>query len=196
MGNELTINTPTKVLESNLKVKGGDDVHMEKLTITRERCINPSLVDSFLRLLRHNTDDVIRQKLNNVGGTNEKIKSERCNEYVHKELYSCWAVRDKVISFCDNEAASMKKELDANYGGTTETITAASDLRLDPYAAREKQEEKEFHYNDLRNLQRWVQNQREVEGILQNTSNRILQSSCDANTNYIAQFEDFRRTIQ
>ena len=62
--NRRTFTAPQSLLETNLTFPN-DEPSLTRITVTRERCVDPSLIDSFLRFLRHGSDDIIRQKLNN-----------------------------------------------------------------------------------------------------------------------------------
>lgn len=167
------------------------DKMVSEITMNRKRCIDSTLVDSFLTFLRHSSDDIIKQRLNNYikkGSTNsEKIDS--CNSFVRRELYPNWEVRNKVINFCEEQSKQLKSELDKTISSEL-NLNKSEDinLRLDPYSGRDALEKQELRYNDWKRLDRWVQNNQMIESILQNTSDKILKQKCDANEEYLKKF--------
>ncbi|SCV01618.1 LANO_0F12662g1_1 [Lachancea nothofagi CBS 11611] len=195
MGQELTLSVPTRVTDVNLKIKGGEEVMMQTLTMNRERCLNRELVDSFFRTLRHNSDDVIQQKLNNAGKTDRRAKSARCQEFVKQELFPSWDLRLKAVGFCEKEAFALKQELDEKYGATSVSAGQIREARMDPYAAAERLEAKESHYAQWKDLNRWIGNQHGIERILQRNAANILARSCDPDTAYFTEFEEFRKSL-
>lgn len=175
------------IREYNLNFATGDKTTLQ-IKLTRQRCIGPTLIDSFLRTLRHRSDDVIKSKINNYtksGSTNsEKIKL--CNNFVDRELYPNWEVRHKAIDFCEQQAIHMESELKEKYPKGLEE--KHYNLRVDPYAERAAKEEYESHFKDLNTLTQWVENNKMVESILQSTSDSILKQRCNANTEYLSLF--------
>ncbi|SCU89329.1 LAME_0E03004g1_1 [Lachancea meyersii CBS 8951] len=196
MGQDLVLNTQIRITDPNLKTKGGDDVIMQTLTMNRDRCLNRKLVDSFFKVLRHNNDDVIRQKLNNTGEKNKKAVNARCKEFVTQDLYPSWDLRLRAIGFCENEASCLKRELDAKHGTESSAQRPILNARMDPYAAAESTAVRESYYQQWRELTRWVDNQRGIEQILQRTAADILARACNPYTSYLADFEKFRKSVQ
>lgn len=190
---ELVVSAPRGSLDNaedtNLHFSTRDKL-VSELTINRKRCIDSTLVDSFLGFLRHSSDDIIKQRLNNYikkGSTNiEKLQS--CNSFVLRELYPNWKVRNTVINFCERQSKQLKIELD---NMKAEETNEDINLRLDPYSGREAQEKQELRYNEWKRLDIWVQNNQMVEKILQNTSDSILKQKCDANEEYLQKFWQF-----
>lgn len=190
----IEITAPEALLDSNLKFP--KEVPLVKhLTVTRERCVNPTLVDSFLRLLRYGSDDSMRQRLSayhnyeKEGRYNEK----KCDKFLTEELYPNWHSRDRVIGFCNGQLGQMKTELDQRYGQDPATFVRAEvDLRLDPYAARDRAQEQEDHYKQWKRLNKWVENQKRIESILRTNSNRVLRQNCDQNADYLEDFWNFQ----
>lgn len=175
--------------EYNLNFATGDKT-VSQITLTRQQCIEPSLLDSFLRTLRHQSDDTIKSKINNYtrsGSTNDE-KLELCDTFVRQELYPNWEIRYKAIKFCEQEAEKMKVELVNKYPDGPNK--REYNLRLDPYEERAAKEEYESHFRDLDNVTQWVENNKMVESILQNTSDSILRERCNANIEYLKIFWD------
>lgn len=187
----IIVATPDVLLESNLDFKT-DEPLIKELVVTKDRCINPSLVDSFLRLLRNGSDDIIRQKLssypmNQPDHVTRISKEKSCNEYLVNELYPNWKTRTQIISFCDRQSKKLKKDLDQNEGDTT-VAAPEIDPRLDPYGAKKILYDREAHYKEWKRLNTWVENNKEIESILRVTSAEILRQNCDQNAEYVDQF--------
>ncbi|QHS71468.1 Mix23p [Saccharomyces paradoxus] len=190
VNNKRTFTAPQSLLESNLTFPN-DEPSLTTVTVTRERCIDPSLIDSFLRFLRHGSDDIIRQKLNNYRKGSENGK-EKCKEFLKQELYPNWQIRSNIISFCEKEAAKMKNETDQQCNNNEKSAVAPIiDARIDPYAARERVEEQEARYKDWTKVVDWVANNRKIEQILTSTTEGILRQNCEQNDDYLKQFAQF-----
>ncbi|EJS44660.1 YBL107C [Saccharomyces arboricola H-6] len=188
--NKRSFSAPQSLLESNLPFSN-DEPALTGITITREQCVDQSLIDSFLRFLRHGSDDTIRQKLNNYRRA-PSDGGNKCKEFLKQELYPNWQIRNNIISFCEKEAAEMKAETDQRSNGTGKSSTdSIIDARLDPYAAREQIEEQESRYKDLNKVRNWVANNRKIEQILTSVTARILRQNCDQNEDYLKQFTQF-----
>lgn len=194
--NHIVVSAPPQIsLDSNI-VFADDDISNNQLTVTRERCLNPSLVDSFLSLLRHGTDDLIKQRMSTYGraGGNGSFSEEKCDQFLAKELYPNWFARDQVLGFCEDEMKQMSSQLSQEYGDQSSLGQVPRvDSRVDPYAARNQSEERESHFAKVRRLQIWLGNHRQVESILRSNSDRVLKSICDQNANYIKQFWKFQQ---
>ncbi|AQZ18713.1 YBL107C [Zygosaccharomyces parabailii] len=194
--NHIVVSAPPQIsLDSNI-VFADDDISNNQLTVTRERCLNPSLVDSFLSLLRHGTDDLIKQRMSTYGraGGNGSYPEEKCDQFLAKELYPNWLARDQVLGFCEDEMKQMRSQLSQEYGEQTSLRQRPRvDSRVDPYAARNQSEELEAHFAKVQRLQIWLGNHRQVESILRSNSDRVLRSICDQNANYIKQFWKFQQ---
>lgn len=194
--NQIVITAPEVLLDSNLKF-ATDEPIIKQLTVTRERCINPTLVDSFLRLLRNGSDDIIRQKLSTYSRqeTDTHLLGSKCDKFINDELYPSWLARSQIISFCDAQSNQMKSELDEKYTrNSTSNVKPEIDLRLDPYAAKNRLEEQEASYREWKRLGTWIENNKQIESILRVTSNRILKQNCDQNANYLEKFWKFQET--
>ncbi|CUS21491.1 LAQU0S03e03796g1_1 [Lachancea quebecensis] len=195
MLDHLTLKTPAGVVETNLKTGRSDNATIEALTMTREKCLSRELVDSFFRLLRHNSDDVIKQKLNNIDNLSAKAKVTRCGDFVQRELFPSWDLRHEAINFCEREARAIKKELDSRFGSSHAVERPVLDARMDPYAAADSSSQKEAHYRDWKELTRWIQNQREIEEILQKNGASVLNRACDPDEAYIDAFKKFQVSL-
>lgn len=189
----IEVTAPEALLDSNLKFPKEVPL-VEHLTVTRERCVDPTLVDSFLRLLRYGSDDNIRQRLSAYHNYEESgsYNQKKCDKFLAGELYPSWHSRDRIISFCDEQLGRMKTELDQKYGSSSDTLPKAEvDLRLDPYAARDRAQEQEERYKEVKRLTNWIENQQRIESILRNNSNRVLGQICDQNADYLQNFWKF-----
>ncbi|CAR22023.1 Mix23p [Lachancea thermotolerans CBS 6340] len=195
MLDHLTLKTPAGIIETDLKTGKNDNVTIEALTMTREKCMSRELVDSFFRLLRHNSDDVIKQKLNNIDNLSSKAKEARCGDFVQRELFPSWDLRHEAINFCEREAQLMKKEIDGRFGSSHTVERPVLDARMDPYAAADSLSQKESYYHDWRELTRWIQNQREIEEILQKNGASVLNRACDPDVAYIDAFKKFQLSL-
>lgn len=189
---ELIVITSLPTLDSNLQFINGEPA-VEQITLNRDRCVHPMLINSFLTLLRHNSDDIIKQRLNDYAKPNTGFYSveERCASFLESELYPNWATRNKVISFCEQEVIKMKSELDTKQAYTSQSKRAIVEARLDPYAARDLLDEQIYQFSDLNAVTKWVKNNKGIESILQRNTNVILKQNCNQNLNYIDKFWEF-----
>ncbi|CAR28848.1 hypothetical protein ZYGR_0U02060 [Zygosaccharomyces rouxii] len=192
--NEITVTAPSKLsLDANTVFNEGEGPN-NRLTVTRERCINPSLIDSFLSSLRHGTDDMIKQRMSTYDRTNgaRRFSAGRCDQFLAKELYPNWSTRDQVLGFCENEMNQMKSELLREYGDESSmTKKSQLDSRIDPYASKDQLQERDTHFGKLTRLQTWLDNHKKVESIVRSNSDRVLKNICDENANYLEQFWKF-----
>lgn len=188
-GDEITVSLSEHLLDGNLNFPDYQQ-RTNNLTLNRQRCLDPTLIDSFLRNLRHGSDDVIKQKLNNYYKQTEhrdKSKIQKCNTFISNELYPNWKVRDQIIDFCAGQAEKLKAEIDAK-GDDQNTQVKTVDTRLDPYSQRDLQFQQKQKYKQLNDLNTWVSNNRGIESILRGTSDHILKQNCDQNEDYIKKF--------
>ncbi|CCD25280.1 Mix23p NDAI_0E04630 [Naumovozyma dairenensis CBS 421] len=203
--NKITVKFPQQlILDSNLNFsidsRGTNNRrdNINELVINRKRCIHSTLVDSFLRMLRHSSDDTLRQKINDYSkrdnNGNDISNYDKCR-VVKNELYENWKVRTDIINFCDKESQNLKRELDAKYSNNNSNDKPV-DPRLDPYAARDYQDEQESQYGEYNKMRTWVANNLHIESILQNTSDRILKQNCDQNKDYLKEFQDLLKYSQ
>ncbi|QLL31552.1 hypothetical protein HG536_0B04160 [Torulaspora globosa] len=194
----IEVTAPEALLDANLSFPEETPL-IRHLTMTRERCVDPTLADSFLRLLRYGSDDSIKQRLSAYQRheENSPFKNKRCGSFLRNELYPNWQARNRIITFCRNQLEDMKAELDEKYGQHSATpLKAEVDLRIDPYAAKDRQHEQENRYKELKRLNTWIENQIKIESILLANSNRTLQQNCDQNVNYINEFWKFHRATR
>lgn len=196
MYNELLVEAPYSVINSNIEsLHFIEPPKFQKLVLNREQCVHPVLINSFLRLLRHGSDDIINQKLNKFSNLGSEEKIKKCNEFVTNELFQNWGVRSQVINFCSQESKMMKHELDLQYrkDSSKENMVPEVDPRLDPYGARQQAEEKAEHFRHWSNLENWLKDQQQIEYILKARDNSILRDYCGFNENYIEQFKAFKQ---
>ncbi|KAL3230192.1 hypothetical protein RNJ44_01555 [Nakaseomyces bracarensis] len=187
-GDEITVSLSEHLLDGNLNFPDYQQ-RTRNITLNRQRCLDPTLIDSFLRTLRHGSDDIIRQKLNNYNKQTEhqdKSKIQKCNSFLQNELYPNWRVRDQIIDFCASQAEKLKVEIDSK--GEDVVSTKVVDTRLDPYSQRDVLFQQEQRYRQLNDLNTWVSNNKGIESILRGTSDHILKNNCDQNEDYIKKF--------
>ncbi|KAH7579067.1 Mitochondrial intermembrane space cysteine motif-containing protein MIX23 [Nakaseomyces glabratus] len=187
---ELTVSFSEQLLDPNLSFPDYQQT-TRQLTLNRARCVDPTLIDTFLRNLRHGSDDVIKQKLNNYSKQTEHrndTRLQKCDSLIHREIYPNWQVRDSIIDFCAAQATQLKHELDQQK--SSEVIRTTVDTRLDPYSVRDLQHEEEKKYKQWNDLNNWVENNRTIEGILRGSSDHFLKQNCDQNVDYLRKFWD------
>ncbi|KAH3679968.1 hypothetical protein WICMUC_000711 [Wickerhamomyces mucosus] len=140
-------------------------------------CLSSKGLREFLNLSRHNTDDVIKQRLNSRLNDRNYSKSEVCKDFIDTIVIKNWTTRLKVIKFCSYQSelleSQLKREEEPNSTGLGEV-----DLRVDPYAIKDLESIKEEKYRQLSSLKNWVANEREIERIVQNRSLEVLQDTC------------------
>lgn len=152
-------------------------------TLNREACVSPKGVRSFLKLSRLATDDVLQQKLNNLlnhhesGFLSRKNPQAQCDQFIKEQIYPIWDARVKSIKFCGKEVAEMRAEIDETQL-RIQHIKKTVDLRTNPYAAQDLQEELELKYADVIQLESWVKNEREIEKIIQQRSLGVFADIC------------------
>lgn len=192
----IEVTAPEALLDANLKFPEETPL-IRHLTVTRERCVDPTLTDSFLRLLRYGSDDSIKQRLGAYykHEENSTYNGKKCDRFLSNELYPNWQARNRIITFCEDQLKDMKVEVDEKYEqNPTNPLKAEVDLRIDPYAVKDRLQEQENRYKELKRLDAWIENQKRIESILLGNSNRTLQQNCDQNVNYIKDFWNFQGT--
>ncbi|CDO94377.1 unnamed protein product [Kluyveromyces dobzhanskii CBS 2104] len=195
MVKELVINTHLPELgnvSTAGRVPSGETFNENRnLTLTRERCINPVLIDNFFRFLRHGSDDVLKQKLYNNRSRGDK--GVDCNAFLNQMLYPNWKIRSDVISFCESELDSMKTELNDKFGNENDLKPLVTE-RIDPYAIKDIFSEREDRFKDRTTLENWINNQKDIERIIQIRTSSILSEQCGNDRNYIDEFNKFTKT--
>lgn len=192
----IEVTAPEALLDANLKFPEESSL-IRHLTVTRERCVDPTLVDSFLRMLRYGSDDSLKQRLSAYYKLEDSspFKDKKCSKFLSDELYPNWQARDKIINYCRGQLEQMRTELEQKYvQEPSASLKAEVDLRIDPYAAKDRVQEQQNRYKELKRLETWIENQTKVESILLSNSNRALQQNCNQNVNYIKDFWKFDRT--
>lgn len=187
---------PTLKDDKNLQT-GSDAPSFEpsrNLTINRERCIDPTVVDNFLRYLRHGTDDILKLKLNKYRMPTTNTKEEQCDEFLKLELFPNWRIRDSVISFCEEEAKLMKSELDEHLESRQQNGVPIVTERIDPYSVKDRIEQKQAYMRDWESLNNWVESQRKIESIMQIRASSVLSESCGRIKDYLEDFDEFMKT--
>lgn len=93
------------------------------------------------------------------------------------------------MTFCSKEAETLKEELDSTFEqDNKKAVTAA---KIDSYALRDLQNEKNRYYANYNKIIQWVSQQEGVEKILQDRANDVLRNNCDENKNYLSDFKLF-----
>ncbi|CCH45347.1 hypothetical protein BN7_4929 [Wickerhamomyces ciferrii] len=156
--------------------------------LSRDVCLNPKGLRSFLQLSRANTDDVVKQRLNSLLNSGKRPKEELCEEFTHGIMYKSWKDRLSAIEYCNGQSVELEREIESHQ--EAELQGKDIDPRIDPYAAADFQELKNSKYNQLRQLQNWVKNEKLIEDIVQNRSTGILNDVC-VSSRLANQFQDW-----
>lgn len=147
--------------------------------LTAENCRSTSRIRAFLRLLRLSSDDLIRQHLNEVGRAH-------CDAFWQETILPQWEARARVIDYCLGVAAGLKQQEEPA------AAHAAYDLRIDPYAAREAQENTQRLLAPSSYIDRWVANESTVESIVREQTAAVLSEKC-AYKDWLAEFRAVNR---
>ncbi|CUM63451.1 uncharacterized protein PRCAT00001026001 [Priceomyces carsonii] len=138
-----------------------------------ENCHSSSRIRAFLRLSRVATDDTIRQHLNEVKSTKD------CDSYFQNTIIPQWEARSSLIGFCSDYVDHLRAE--SSHGNTIlpDLINPDDyDLRLDPYAIKNKEDQIGAQFAQSNAIANWVQNEREVESIVREQTAEILNEKC------------------
>ncbi|KAL6940289.1 hypothetical protein ACO0QE_004187 [Hanseniaspora vineae] len=182
--NTLVIQNPHYLSGDNIP----ESMRFRNLELTREHCVDMSLLTSYFRFLRHYSDDTLQSRLNDSEKPDISSKLRRCENYTAK-LFENWEIRRNIITFCSKEAETLKKELDLTFEqDNAKAVTAA---KIDSYALRDLQNEKNRYYANYNKITQWVRQQEGVESILQDRANDVLRNNCDENRNYLTDFKLF-----
>ncbi|AGO11435.1 AaceriACR189Cp [[Ashbya] aceris (nom. inval.)] len=186
-GRQLTVEVPVPRADTGSSSQGARSVATRRITVNRDSCINPSLIESFLRELRRTTDSVVDQRTNDLQNAPAQELGTRCVDYVGSTLLPAWRIRGQVIDFCATEASQIRASL--QHGGAEARAPAAVDPTLNPYVTVEEQERHRAHMGDVMKMENWVANQRAIERILQRTTLSRVNSVC-------GQLDDFASQVQ
>ncbi|AMD21240.1 HEL040Cp [Eremothecium sinecaudum] len=160
----------------------------QNLVVNRQQCLNPILIDTFLRKSRAAVDSVVDLRLNHLSNSQSNVLDSMCSQYAQMELIPAWETRNQVIDFCATEASSLKKELAPINPSCTPEQNLNDLVRLNPYAADEQANKLRRHYQDLTNLESWINNQRTIEKVLRSKTLRSLSDVCEPTARQIDDF--------
>ncbi|KAI0464725.1 hypothetical protein LJB42_002348 [Komagataella kurtzmanii] len=153
-------------------------------SLSRDACLTPKGVRSFLKLSRLSTDDVLKQQLNNKLNHHEstysnrkKEKSSICNVFFESSILPAWEARSNAIEFCHKEAVKFRQEIKSEESQINRRNELV-DTRIDPYALRDLQQELEEKYLQVDQLLNWVNNEKTIEQIVRSRSIGMLQDTC------------------
>lgn len=135
--------------------------------LTPQNCIAPSRVKAFLVASRSISDDSIRQHLN------ERNVKKDCNTYFKDTIVPQWKVRGDVINYCEQYAQEQRLSIVA-----VKEENQEFNLRLDPYALRNHQDEVQERFNQLDSIDQWVKNEQLVEVIIRDQTSDVLNDKC------------------
>ncbi|AAS51415.1 ACR189Cp [Eremothecium gossypii ATCC 10895] len=186
-GGQLTVEVPAPRADTGSGPSGAHGAANRRITINRDGCVNPSLIESFLRELRRTTDNVVNQRTNDLQNAPAQELGARCVDYVGSTLLPAWHIRGQVIDFCATQASQIRASL--QLGGDESHVPAAVDPTVNPYVTVEEQERHRARLGDVMKMENWVANQREIERILQRTTLARVNSVC-------GQLDEFASQVQ
>lgn len=145
-------------------------------------CTSSKGLRQFLIHSRNLSDDVLRQRINSIVINNEQLKNgkyekeEICKEFIEKILIKSWNERLKGLQFCNVELNSLEKKIhDIN---NSKINKEGIDLRFDPYAIRDLENEKEEKLLKFNNLKNFLNNESKIESIIQEKSKEVIFDYC------------------
>ncbi|KAG7191855.1 uncharacterized protein KQ657_002644 [Scheffersomyces spartinae] len=160
----------------------------EASLLSPDNCKSSTRIRAFLRLSRLATDDTIRQHLN-------EIQPSACNEYFQTVIVPAWKERSHAIEYCSDYALFLRQTSDSsklegdNNGHRTESDF---DLRTDPYALKNYNEQLQSQYSQCDQIDNWVLNERNIETIIRGLTEEILNQKCY----YGHWIEEFKKSLQ
>ncbi|CAH6722746.1 mitochondrial intermembrane space cysteine motif-containing protein Mix23p [[Candida] jaroonii] len=134
--------------------------------ITEGNCVESSRIRGFLSISRLSTDDSINTHL-------DGISNDNCDKYFKQVMLPQWDMRGKVISFCGDYAARLRKEIHED-----KHEIPKFDLRLDPYALKAHQQKIDEKFQKVEAIENWVTNEQSVERIIHERSVTVLNQKC------------------
>ncbi|EGV66362.1 hypothetical protein CANTEDRAFT_112106 [Yamadazyma tenuis ATCC 10573] len=138
--------------------------------LSPENCVNSSRIRAFLVLSRIATDDTVRTHLN-------EIDTSKCDIFFTSTIVPEWNARAQAIRYCSDYAQSLRQEIGATVGDIKD-VQQKFDLRLNPYASRDYQEQVEQKSAKIETIENWVQNETTVESILKNQTAETFSQKC------------------
>ncbi|ODV98465.1 hypothetical protein PACTADRAFT_48223 [Pachysolen tannophilus NRRL Y-2460] len=184
--------------DNNNKNSMPEENHNQNLNppaLSREACLSPKGIRSFLQLSRLSTDDIIKAHLNNILDHRDrslhKSNGEVCNDFLYRYLFNNWNSRLRSIEYCEVESKNLKSEIDKETA-INEQKEAVTDPRINPYAEIDRKDETELKYLKYNQLNNWVNNEKEIEAIVQGRSIEIIKDTCKINSDLQQDFETWR----
>jgi hypothetical protein len=102
-------------------------------------------------------------------------------------VFPAWKGRLRAIEFCEQEASKLEKEV--HFAKEETKVIQNSDLRLDPYAQRDIDSQREKQYAQIDSLRSWVRNERDIENIVQTRTLQILNDECGGLKDWLQEFK-------
>lgn len=112
-----------------------------------------------------------------------------CDQVVQDVVYAAWRQRSDAIAFCNVELNKIEEELEPLHLQQQRTVLQNDDLKVDPYAQKDMDQQLEMKYAQTRTLKSWIQNEREIEDIVQRRTQQVLNDSCGYK-DWIKQFKE------
>lgn len=134
---------------------------------TSENCHSNTRIRAFLRLSRLASDDTIKEHLN-------ETTPEKCADFFSDQLLPHWQARAKLIQFCSDEAAALRRNVKLEES----TLSTNIDLTIDPYAVKDAKQKLQERYSESEAIENWVNNEQSVETIIQKHSVDVLNQRC------------------
>lgn len=141
-----------------------EDSDLRELLV-ESRCYSPEAIRAFLRYSRKHSDDNLHNNLPRTGS---------CAGHISTSLFPEWSKRDRVLNFCESVANRKTKEVQTESHESTNN-NSTIDPRIDAYGARDSTLRVSPREEQV--LQ-WVQTERNIEGIVRDTSSHLLADKC------------------
>ncbi|KAH3687119.1 hypothetical protein WICPIJ_001900 [Wickerhamomyces pijperi] len=150
--------------------------------LTPQLCLtSQSTVREFLNMSRHYTDDVLKQRLNSRLNEDRSTSSTDGSVEVCKDLLnqyrSVWEQRANVINYCQTQSAEYRSNLLAGSDNDSKVITN-EELRHNPYALKDLQDQQDRKQEQLQMLENWVNNELFIEKIVIKKSLDVFKRTC------------------
>lgn len=135
--------------------------------LTPENCESSSRIRAFLRLSRIATDDTIRQHLN-------EINPKQCDDYFNRRILPQWVARAEAIQYCSDFAWDLRSKTESQQM----EVHGNYDLRIDPYALKDENDQLEKQFSRCVTIENWVANELGVETIIKEQTASVLNDKC------------------
>ncbi|ODV78892.1 uncharacterized protein CANTADRAFT_42282, partial [Suhomyces tanzawaensis NRRL Y-17324] len=145
--------------------------------LSPQNCTSPQRIRAFLRLSRIATDDTIREHLNELKG------NQACDVYYTNTILPQWNARAQIIQYCSDYAIQLRAQAEGKHPMPEPKPASADDpdpynLRIDPYAVKNRNAELESRFSQVEEVERWVRNERSVESIVREETAKALSDRC------------------